>query len=69
MTSQALRQHGGLMSGHDCIGGCGTRMAYPDDRCFDCRQWLRSQRQVWRDAAENVQGLGLTIARKIRKDL
>jgi hypothetical protein len=56
------------MNGHECMGGCGRRMAYPGDRCPQCRQWLTDQRQVWDDAAENVRGLGITIAREMRRD-
>jgi hypothetical protein len=56
------------MNAHECTGGCGRPMAYPCDRCHECTKWLRSQRQIWDNAAENMQGHGLAIAREIRRD-
>ncbi|GMQ98806.1 MAG: hypothetical protein BMS9Abin17_1334 [Acidimicrobiia bacterium] len=53
---------------HECVGGCGTPMQYPGERCKDCREWLKSHREEWDNAAENVKGIGLTIAREIRRE-
>ncbi len=57
------------MRGHNCMGGCGTAMTYPGDRCSECSAWLRNQRPVWDDAAENCRNLALTIAREIRRNI
>lgn len=51
---------------HECIGGCGTKMAYPGDRCPACWAHLRELAPIWKDAAENINPI--SIMRDARED-
>ena len=48
-----------VVKGHECIGGCGKRMPYPEDRCEECRQYLASHRGEWSDASSNINPLSI----------
>lgn len=48
-----------MTGGHECIGGCGRKMAYPEDRCPECRQYLKDHREEWDNARTNINPISI----------
>lgn len=54
------------MNRHECIGGCGTLLPFPGERCKDCKASSRDLREEWGEAPENTKDVGRQVAREIR---
>jgi hypothetical protein len=54
------------MNRHECIGGCGTLLPFPGERCKDCEVSSRDLRKEWGDASKSANDVGRQVVREIR---
>jgi hypothetical protein len=53
------------MNRHECIGGCGTLLPFPGERCKDCKESSRDLREEWVDASESPKDVGRQVVHEI----